>query len=218
MPKLNFLIDPDKEYEYHRLFLSHRGLARLSLFNHSSIEDKERIIRKINSFWDNQDREVINEIEKHWQTIETQYFNLVEKITGVPWVYQNYSAFFLAFSLVAGFSNPFNLKSSEIVLTTGAAINPKFIVAHELFHSHYYYVVDKLGLTEKANKTLFTEGIAGLALFKTEMRELFPDTDTEKSISSYSEVRQNWEKLETLWGERTSFKDFLIEAVKIEDQ
>jgi hypothetical protein len=211
MPKVTFLIDPDKEYEYHQLFQKVPEFNRMSIFAYTPIDDKPRIIKKIQNFWDDEDRAAIKKIEDEWRIIEKDYFELIREITGVEWLYDEYFAYFLAFSTVIGFSNPFNLKSQEIIMTPAAAINPKFIVAHELFHSHYFYVVDKLGMTGIANKTLFTEGVAALVLFKTKMKELFPNTDFQSSINSYPQVAKEWDKLVNLWEKRKNFKDFLIE-------
>jgi len=214
MKKVNFIIDPNKEYKYHKLFEKIPQFNTMSLFAFVPIKDKKRIIRKINNFWDNKDKKLITGIEKKWREIEKGYFDLVSKITEEDWLYNEYNAYILAFSTIIGFSNPFNLKSKEIALTISSIINPKFLVAHELFHSHYYYVIEKYGMTNKANKTLFTEGVAALVLTETKMKSLFPETNFESSISSYPQVRTNWNRFKELWNKRKSFKGFIIEAVK----
>lgn len=211
IPKVIFQIDPEKEYQYLQLFNSTPGLSNLSVFNFSDISDHRRIIKKINSFWDDTDKKVVKNIEAQWQTIETEYFKQIKKITGVDWLYPKYYAYFMAFSSLIGFSNPFNLRSQEIVLTTGAQINPCFIIGHELFHSHYYYLVEKMGLTTRLNQTIFTEGVAALALFETTAKKLFSDTDSETSIDSYPEVRAKWPILLEHWRRRRNFNNFLTE-------
>lgn len=214
MVAVKFEISPEKEYEYHRLFCNTRGFEVLSIFSFTPIKNKNRIIKKITNFWDNDDRKLIKKIEGQWRLIEKDYFRLFEDITGTSWLYQTYHAYFLAFSPTIGFSNPFNLRSKEVALTTGAIINPKFLVGHELFHSHYYYVVDKMKMTARLNRTLFTEGVAALALFETKAKNLFPETDIESSINSYPEVRANWPVLLDYWHKRLNFKDFLIKVAQ----
>ncbi|MDP4009981.1 MAG: hypothetical protein Q8P53_03270 [Candidatus Shapirobacteria bacterium] len=214
MPMVKFEINSEKEYEYHQLFCNTLGFEGMSIFSFTPIKNKSRITKKIAGFWDDDDKELIKKIESEWKLIEKDYFKLFEKITGTPWLYKTYHAYFLAFSSMIGFSNPFNLRSQEIALTTGAIINPKFLVGHELFHSHYYYVVDKMKMTARLNKTIFTEGVAALALFKTKAKSLFPGTDTESSVNSYPEVRAKWPILLDYWQKRLSFEDFLIKIAQ----
>ncbi|MFA7301599.1 MAG: hypothetical protein WC069_04770 [Candidatus Shapirobacteria bacterium] len=214
MTTVNFEINPEKEYEYHRLFCNNHGFEGMSIFSFTPIKSKTRIIKKINGFWDDDDRKLIKKIESEWRLIEKDYFKLFEDITGISWLYKNYYAYFLAFSPTIGFSNPFNLRSEEIALTTGAIINPKFLVGHELFHSHYYYTVDKMKMTTRLNRTLFTEGVAALALFETKAKRLFSETDVESSINSYPEVRANWLILLDYWRKRFCFEDFLIKVAQ----
>lgn len=214
MAVVKFEINPVKEYEYHRLFCNTRGFEEMSIFSYTPVKNKTRIIKKINDFWDDNDKKIIKKIESEWKLIEKDYFNLFENITEIPWLYKTYYAYFLAFSSTIGFSNPFNLRSQEITLTTGAIINPKFLVGHELFHSHYYYVVDKMKMTARLNRTLFTEGVAALALFETKAKSLFPETNIESSINSYPEVRANWPTLLDYWHKRLSLEDFLIKIAK----
>lgn len=214
MPTVKFEIDPEKEYEYHQLFLDTHGLEQASIFYHSPIGDKTRIVNKIKNFWDEQDKEIISKIEKQWKTIENDYFKQIEEITQVSWSHQAYHAYFLAFSNMIGFSNPFNLDSNEIVLTTGSIINPKFLVGHELFHSHYYRLVDKLGLTKRLNQTIFTEGIASLVIFETGIKNLFSETDASSSINSYSEVQNKWPVLLEHWQQRENLNSFLYKVAQ----
>jgi hypothetical protein len=212
MPKVIFKIDPEKEYEYHKLFFEHHGLDHMSLFRHQSIEDKKRIIRKINSFWDETDKKVFAEVENQWRTIENQYFPLIEEITEEKWASDTFYAYCLAFSNNTGYSSPYIPDSREISFSTGAIINPKFIIGHELFHTHFYHVIHRLGLDHKAKNTLFNEGTAALVLFKTKAFELFPNTHPQSSIDSHGIVSRNWPTLVNLWEKRTSFKGFLEEA------
>jgi len=186
----------------------------MSIFSFTPIDNKARILKKISNFWDDDDKNLIKQIESEWKLIEKEYFRLFEDITEIPWLYKTYYSYFLAFSTKIGFSNPFNLKSKEIALTTGAVINPKFLVGHELFHSHYYYVVDKLKMTARLNRTVFTEGVAALALFETKAKKLFHETDTESSIDSYPEVRAKWPIFLDYWHKRLSFEDFLIKVAQ----
>lgn len=214
MPTVKFEIDPEKEYEYHRLFQNSQGFEGMSIFSFTPIKNKNRIIKKTTNFWDDDDKKLIKKIESEWKLIEKDYFKLFENITEVPWLYKTYHAYFLAFSPTIGFSNPFNLRSEEIVLTTGAIINPKFLVGHELFHSHYYYLVDKMKMTARLNRTIFTEGVAALALFETKAKKLFSETDVESSINSYPEVREKWPIFLDYWRKRFSFEDFLIKVAQ----
>lgn len=181
----------------------------MSIFSEAALADKPRIIRKINNFWDEEDRKLIQEIENAWRTIETDYFNMVAELTGVDWLYQTYHAYFLAFVTSRGFSNPFNTRSEEFILSTGATINPKFLTGHELFHSHYYYIVSKMGLTERLSRTLFIEGVASLMFFETKLSKLFFETDFSRSRDSYPEVKGKWPLLLEHWGKRTNFDEFL---------
>jgi hypothetical protein len=214
MQKVKFEINPEKEYEYHRLFCNTPGFGGMSIFAFNSIDEKARIIKKINNFWDNEDKVLIKKIEAEWKLIEKDYFKLIAEITETPWLFETYHAYFLAFSTVIGFSNPFNLRSEEIALTTGAIINPKFLVGHELFHSHYYHVVDKMKMITRLNQTIFTEGVAALVLFETKAKNLFSETDIERSINSYPEVQAKWPILLDYWRKRSSFKDFLMQIAQ----
>lgn len=126
---------------------------------------------------------------------------MIKDVTGTKWLFDAYHAYFLAFSTMIGFSNPLNLGSDEIALTTGSIVNPKFLVGHELFHCHYYYIVNKMKLTGRLNRTVFTEGTAALALF---------ETDAFSSINSYVEVSAKWSVFLEHWRRRVSFEDFLL--------
>ncbi|MBI2465155.1 hypothetical protein HYV64_03370 [Candidatus Shapirobacteria bacterium] len=214
MQTVKFEINPEKEYEYHQLFCNTRGFEGMSIFSFTPIKNKTKITKKIIDFWDDDDKELTKKIESEWKLIEKGCFKLFEDITETSWLYKTYHAYFLAFSPIIGFSNPFNLRSQEIALTTGAIINPKFLIGHELFHSHYYYVVDKMKMTARLNRTIFTEGVAALALFETKAKNLFPETDTESSISSYPEVRANWSIFLDYWRKRLSFEDFLMKIAQ----
>lgn len=214
MPKVSFDISPEKEYEYHQLFCKTPGFNRMSTFSEAALADKSRIIRKINNFWDEEDRKLIQEIESAWRTIEMDYFKMVAELTGVDWLYQTYHAYFLAFGTSRGFSNPFNTKSEEFILSTGAIINPKFLTGHELFHSHYYYIVSKMGLTERLSRTIFIEGVASLMFFETKMGDLFPETNFISGRDSYPEVKEKWPILLEHWEKRVNFEMFLSTVAK----
>jgi hypothetical protein len=209
MSQVIFQIDPETEYQYHQLFQAHPEMRDFSLFGYHSIHNKPRIIRKIESFWDDEDRKYIRIIEQKWRHIEVDYFRLVSEITGTNWLYEDYYAYFLAFSKIIAFSNPYNFKSQEFILTTGALMNPQFLVGHELFHCHYYYLINKLKLTPNLNATVFTEGIAALTLSDLRMRCLFPETDFQSSIHYYPEVAKQWPIFQELWHSRSNFADFL---------
>jgi len=186
----------------------------MSIFSDATLGDKARIIKKINNFWDEENKKLILKIESEWRTIETDYFKQIAELTGVDWLYQTYRAYFLAFGTSRGFSNPFNTRSDEFILTTGAIINPKFLTGHELFHCHYYYIVNKVGLTERLSRTLFIEGIASLMLFETKISKLFSETDFARSRDSYPEVKEKWPILLEHWNKRVNFEAFLNTAAQ----
>lgn len=216
MPKVHFVIDPKKEYEYHKLFLETDAWNDLSLFQFQSIKDEARVIKKIERFWDDKDKQIIGQVEAEWRPIEDSYFKLLEEITDQKCSYQIYNVFFLVFIVnTLGFSNPFENDGSEIVLgigASGAAIDSKFIIAHELFHTHYYYVVSKLGL-EKAINTTLIEGTADLALFYSEMKDSLPESKIDQCTQTYQEVRDNWKILHSNWEKRKSFEDYLRNSI-----
>ena len=212
MPSVDFRNDSEKEYEYHELFRKH--WPEHTLFAFQTNFKKRRIIKKIDDFWDEYDNEALDTMVKQWKPIEKMYFERVAKVTGVPWLHDTYYVYVLAFmTLIGGFSNPHNLKSQECVISPSSIINPKFFVAHELFHSHYYYVLQQLGLPE-ANKTLFTESTVDFVLFYSDIKELLPASNEESYTRHYSEVRNNWDKLFPLWQNRVDFKGFLVSALK----
>jgi hypothetical protein len=98
MPRVTFEISPQKEFKYHQLFRKyHKHTEKYSLFAFEKELNSDRVIKKAEGFWDDQDRAKIKEIENIWGTIEQDYFRLVEKITGVQWPYDKYKAFFSCF-------------------------------------------------------------------------------------------------------------------------
>jgi hypothetical protein len=209
MQTVSFDINPEKEFEYHQLFCKIPGFNRMSLFSSTALENKPRIIQKITNFWDDEDKKCVKEIEATWRGMENEYFKQIAEITGVDWLFPVYHAYFLAFGTPIGFSNPFNKTSSEFVLSTGAIVNPKFFTGHELFHSHYYYIIDKLGLYDRLCRTVFIEGVAVLALLESKVSNLFPQEDFERSKNSYPDVKAKLPILREYWERRTSFEDFL---------
>lgn len=55
MTMVKFEVNPEKEYEYHQLFRENSGLNGASIFSFTPIGDKQRIVKKIENFWDEDD-------------------------------------------------------------------------------------------------------------------------------------------------------------------
>lgn len=215
LPKTNFIFDPRKELEAMKVFVNE--------FNHDSF-----LPDKIKSLLANKnDKQIIRILEKSyreghiqrlensWKKIEKPYFELVEKITGHKWIHKKYNIVLTKY--IFGFCNPFTPETNYVFVrqnTTG--ISKNYIIAHELFHSHYFKII------KNKNNDLWTteynENCAILALLFTEIKKLFPYFDEEviqSCINSHPSAARHFKSLLIAWKSRENFDSYLEQSLKI---
>lgn len=213
MARLHFVIDPQKELEYHKFFKSVKGLEVCS--NFENIKDESAVLKTIQDFWTEELRDHVKKMQATWDEINDEYFRLLQEITDSPLLYDDYYCY-LCSNTTLGFSNPFDARSKEFILIPVNLSIANYLAAHELFHTHYYSIWSKLGLSE-VSPTLLTEGTAVLGMLFSNMQILFNNDMNfiDSCIKSYPIVEDNWAELAKSWKARESFNSFLTTTYKV---
>lgn len=214
LPKVKFVFDAEKELEAIKIFVNE--------FNEKSFLPKDILIflekgedTKIIEFLNNSyKKEILNKFEKEWLGIEKEYFKAIEKVTGYYWSHKEYIVFVTY--LIKGFCNPIDSNIDYVFVAQdldSSGIN--YVIAHELFHSHYFNIVENTD--DSLFYTEYNENTAIFCLLFTEVKKLFPgfDEDIIKScINSHPGAAKYFDQMFDVWEKRIDFKDYLERVVK----
>lgn len=213
VPKVCFVFDSEKEVQYIGIL---KGFGAKPLAS----EDQRLFDTNLSEFKKNIEKlyrdEVKRKIEADWGIIEGKYFSLVEKVTGHQWLHRKYTV--ILTSTMLGLCNPSNPETNEVAVSfnfPNIVIN--YIIAHEIFHSHYFQIVNKMG-SDKLFSTELNENCAVFALLFTEIKKLFPfadDTMIESCIKSHENAAKYFNELHSLWNRKKDFDDYLVRSIKV---
>lgn len=137
---------------------------------------------------------VREEIEGNWKIIEDDYFRLVEDITGYSWLHNQYRVVLTRTML--GVCNPFDSKTDEVAPSFNFPVLViSYIIAYELFHSHYLQIIGKKN-NDRLFSTELNENCAVLVLLFSEVKNLFPfadDSMVQSCIASHKNAEKNFD-------------------------
>lgn len=215
LPKVKFVFSAKKELVAIKIFVNkfgHKSFLPKGVLELLEHKQDKKIIEILERFYK---KENIKRIEKEWRKIEKQYFESVEKVTGHRWAHKEYKVILTKY--IIGFCSQFTPDANHVFVrqsTRGIAKN--YITAHELFHSHYFKIVENknecLGYTE------YNENCAVLALLFTEVKKLFPDFDqkvVQSCIQSHPRAAKYFKQLLKVWKSRKNFEDYLKQSLKV---
>ena len=214
MAKVRFVFDARKELEYIRYFEKNFRRLDIPADLREVIDDNASAIKLIEGKYNDANKQTY---ELGWRKIEDAYFSLVEKITGHAWAHENYTVYLTEFML--GFCDPMRSQAQEVTARQQYSdIERNYIIAHELFHSHYFDIAEKIGNGDLF-KTELNENADILALCFTELREvLFKKDDEwiiEYLIRSNAKAHPYFERLLAIWETRKSFDDYLAKSAEV---
>ena len=87
-----------------------------------------------------------------------------------------------------------------------------YVLAHELFHLHYFEVARKEGLPIEATKIEMVESVPILVFFNdSELQSFWPSIAFEKAKASYKQVEEIYENALKMWNAKKDYVNFLKE-------
>jgi len=157
-------------------------------------------------------------IEENWNKINDIFFSEIKRITENRWKYKNYKCHVC--SVYAG--NYTIYKNNISIFAFFNKADCLAMIAEELLHLHIWEVMKKLKIEMKDEDWRnfkdnfywqFSECIPCLVFSHSDIKlklkfGKYPD---------WKEVRKLFKKIKPIWENRTSFKDFLKEAIEIPD-
>lgn len=219
MSQVRFTIDPNKEFEYHKLFLEVDDWNDISYFE--SIENNNDAIEKIKGGIDEGLFDYIEKMQMEWDKINDEYFEKLSTITELKPFHREYEVLVASKMMnydFGGFAYPCDTDCNRIIIAPLILEGLNYIVAHEIFHLFfYYYYHHKLNLDLSPHQfTLLTESTAELGMIFTDMKDLFGFTekDVKNWKSPYSVVQDHWNELLEIWNSRRSFEDYILRVSK----
>lgn len=150
MTKVHFSFDAKKELEYIRYFEKNFSQLDIPAGLRAVIDDDRAAARFIEEKYDDANKDAH---ELGWRKIEDDYFHLVQKITGHAWAHETYTIYLTEF--MPGFCDPIHSQVQEMTARQNYSdVERNYIIAHELFHSHYFDIAEKIGLDDLFNDYL----------------------------------------------------------------
>ena len=214
IPKVEFVFDIEKELDYINLFKNELKSSRLSVEDNFLLEnDLPTFKKRIEDKYKEEDKK---EIENNWKEIEEQYFKRIENVTGHKWLHQEYKVILVDSKF--GLCNPFKPTTNEVAVSFNFSKREiNYIIAHEIFHSHYFQIVDSKS-EGKLFSTELNENCNILALLFSEVKNLFPFADDafiKSCIKSHKKAEGYFPELLSIWENRKDFDDYLKNSLNI---
>jgi hypothetical protein len=148
-------------------------------------------------------------IAKKWRVINKEYFDWVSKITGHKWTKNKYKCY-VSSSYIAG--GGYQKPDMVFVFPFRKDVDSNIIIAHELFHLHFFDVVNEIGFDIDEKKLWdISEVVVVLVLSEIKIKNFV------YKPMIYPQHKDLYKELKLLWKKRKSFGEFLISAVNQEN-
>ncbi|MDP3882367.1 MAG: hypothetical protein Q8Q31_05815 [Nanoarchaeota archaeon] len=218
MVRVRFYSDAEKELRYLRLYVKMCGKSKLTDSALRFLELEDEIAKnELARDYENKDfKSFVNNIKKSWGEIESKYFKRIVEITDYNWNTEEYEC--VLADNVPGFA----VIPEKKVIVIGRKIRKDdvsislplesqlYVLAHELFHLHYFEVVRREDLPMEAIKMEMTETIPVIVFFyDSELPKFWPSVSLEKAKGSYNEVQDNFDSALELWNSKKNYIGFL---------
>ncbi|MDD5191848.1 MAG: hypothetical protein PHH54_04200 [Candidatus Nanoarchaeia archaeon] len=217
---VKFKINTEKELEYLHQFAKVCGTSKIKPEHLGLLSlDKDVAIKAIEEGYKKQEFiEFVKQLKKEWKNIEGEYFQKIKEFTGFDWKYKTYTCY-ISLS-VPGLGDIFDGKYNKMILSN---ILPakimKYVLAHELFHLHYFNVCKKGKMSAKAVSTGVNESIPILLMVANpELSKLWSDITLDKVRNSYPEVNRIIDPLLDFYKTEKDFKKLIEKAVELNEQ
>lgn len=217
LPKIEFKIDADNELAYLKKFAEMCGTSKLKpesleLLKKSSKE----AIKIIEIGYQQKDFiEFVKNLKKEWERIGEAYLKKIEELTGFKWQHDQYICYI---SLnVPGLSDLFDKKLDKIILSNILpASTMKYVLAHELFHLHYFYICKKEKMSIEAASTTINEALPLLLMVvNKDLGKLWPDISLERVRNSYPGVNKIIDELVKIYKPNMNFIELINKSIEI---
>lgn len=214
MPKINFEFNAKKELFYIKFFEKKFGKVNISDELRTILNDDKKAINFLNKKYSLENKQ---NYERNWRKIEKDYFSNIEKLTNKKWSYKKYNVILTKY--MPGFCNPYNLDTKEVTVRQDYPIKiSNYIIAHELFHSHYHKIAS-IKKNKKLLKTELNENCAILSLLFSDLKKIFIKKKDEHIIkmfiNSNHKSKKYFYKLLKIWNSKKDFNDYLKRSLNI---
>jgi hypothetical protein len=155
-------------------------------------------------------------IEKNWSKINNIFFSEIERITENKWKYKNYKCHICA--VCAGEYTIY--KNSISVFAFFNKADYLAVVAEELLHLHFWEIIKKLKI-----KMRYKDWKNFKENFYWQLSECIPCLIFSHSniklklkfgkYPGWKHIRKLFKKIKPLWEDRKSFRDFLLNSIKL---
>jgi len=218
MTIVKFKTDPEKELEYFDRFVKSCGTSKLKKESLELISlDKKEAIKRLEEGYKKEDFiQFVKDLKKEWKKIEKEYFQKVKESTGLDWQHERYICYV---SLnVPGLGDLVDKSWDKVILSNILPANiMKYVLAHELFHLHYFYVCKKEKMPIEAASVAINESIPILfMLVNPDIGKLFPEITVDRVRKSYQEVDRIIDKLIDVYKSEKNFIKLINKAIEID--
>ncbi|MEK6889126.1 MAG: hypothetical protein AABW80_03395 [Nanoarchaeota archaeon] len=220
MAKVKFIVDVEKEIFYLKEYIKVCGEDKVTPPGLNLLKKTdEEIIKELNrEYSTSQFIEFANNLKRRWKKIEDRYFSRIKEITGYEWELKEYICIITKY--IPGFS--VISKGNIIILGNEFRKNDEirslpiesqlYILAHELFHLHYFEVARKEKLPIEATKIEIVESVPILVFFNdSELQSFWPSVTFEKAKASYKKVEAVYGSASKMWDTKKNYLEFLKE-------
>jgi len=201
-------------YYFYKTFPQLENKSTEEIVNYFKI-NKKAILKKLDK--------KKKEIEALWRPVEKRFFEDITILTDFKWKFQNYKCF-----LSCAWAGRYFFPKNEIeIFGFLRKVDTLNTIAEELFHLHFWNILeekfkinaeflDKEKYTEKEKKLWFlSEAVVGFVLpeigFYKRSLWFIPWWKANPNI------KEIYISLKPLWKNRTSFKNFLKDAIELLD-
>lgn len=220
MPKIEFILDAEKEITYLKEYIKMCGQNKITLEGLELLKkaDEEMIKTLEEEYSKKEFKQLFNSLKKKWENIEKKYFHRIKEITGYEWKLKEYICIITKY--VPGFA--IMSKGNIIILGNEFRKNDEikslsvesqlYVLAHELFHLHYFEVARKEHLPIEATKIEMVESVPILVFFNdSELQSFWPSVAFEKAKASYKQVDELYASALKMWNTKKDYIGFLKE-------
>ncbi|MGV8152403.1 MAG: hypothetical protein ACP5OG_04935 [Candidatus Nanoarchaeia archaeon] len=220
MAEIIFKTNAKKELEYLKLFAKFCGTKKIKKEYLELLALKEdNAINIIKQGYKSQEfLDFVKDLKKEWKAIEKRYFNELKKFTKQDLEYNSYKCY-LSLS-VPGLADLFDNKYNKLILSNiYPAKTMKYVLAHELFHLHYFYSCKKMKMPPEAADIGVNESIPILFMLNNpKLSKLWQDITLDRVRNSYAEVNRIIDPLIKYYESEKNFKKLIQKAIELNNK
>ncbi len=217
--KVKFEINPKKEFENlpHLIKLAGEKIIDPKFYERLKNKSGKELYREIINIHKEEKSQLVKIkefIERNWRRAEGDYISNMEFLTGQK--IRGDKIVLIAPIINGAIADVIGRKNAFIGMEfNGNALD--YLVMHEIIHLCYSDIINKFELYD-ALKSPLMEGVDHMLLFKSPLKKLLNKKVKYDNIGFVQANRKFMNSLERIWETRTSFKQFIKQAILLQNK